>query len=210
MGEADFMQAYVAVTESMGMRPEERDRAVARIGLIGALQAAHAPCVVAMGTFDAVHAGHRAVVASAKQLATERGLVATAVTFWPRPERVFRADTALPDVCSLDERRRRLLAAGADRVVVCPFSVALAAIPAHEFVTLLAEHLGMRALCVGEDFALGARRAGTPEHLRALGVDVHTTALVRCADGSEKASSTGIRQALAAGASTQQALAVAG
>lgn len=193
------MRAYVAMTEEMGACTGgvPLDRYAARLGLIGCLQAAAAPCVVAMGTFDGMHSGHRAVIRRALQIADERGLGVTAVTFWPRPERVFRRDGALPDVCSLEERRRRLLAEGAERVVVCGFSPSVAAVPPEEFIALLSEHLEMRALCVGEDFALGAGRAGTPDRLRRLGVDVHTTALVPNVDGIDKESSTAIRRAQA-------------
>jgi len=59
-------------------------------------------------------------------------------------------------------------------VVVIPFTRAPAALTHVEFCALLTEHLDMRSLYVGEDFALGRRRAGTPDRLRELGLDVWT------------------------------------
>lgn len=165
-----------------------------------------APCVAAIGTFDGVHAGHRRLVAAARALAQERGLETVAVTFSPRPERVFRPHEALPDVCSLPERERRLKAAGADRVVVIPFGGEVAALDYAVFAALLVERMAMRALCVGTDFALGRARAGTPARLRALGIEVHLHDLVPNAAGTAKASSTSVRRAIAAGTDAAEAL----
>jgi riboflavin kinase/FMN adenylyltransferase len=170
-------------------------------GGLAALFAAHrAPCVVTAGTFDGVHSGHRAVVARAAALARGRGLQLTAVTFSPRPDAV-RRPPGLPDLCGLDERMLRLRRAGANDVVVVPFTRALMGMPAPTFVRHLVDDLGMRALCVGEDFALG-REMGYPpttvDALRALGVDVVTVPLLREPGRREKISSSRLRARLVA------------
>ena len=156
-----------------------------------------APCVVTAGTFDGVHCGHRAVVAHAAREARARGLQLTAVTFSPRPDAV-RQPPGLPDLCSLRERVARLKRAGAHDVVVVPFSRALMGMPAAQFVEHLVRDLGMRALCVGEDFALGRGREADVDGLRALGVDVVTVPLM-CEPGRrEKISSSKLRARLVA------------
>ena len=152
-----------------------------------------APSVVAIGTFDGVHRGHRALLAGAAAVARERGLECIAVTFSPRPD-VVREPSALPDICSLHERVARLHRAGADRVVVLPFSREFAAISYGTFAAMLTDWLQMRALYVGSDFALGAGRHGTPEKLRELGIEVRTHPLVMAAGGTEKVSSSSIRR----------------
>jgi len=160
-------------------------------------KAHHAPCVVTAGTFDGVHSGHRQLVARAATLARERGVRLTAVTFSPRPDAVARPP-GLPDLCGLDERVLRLRRAGADDVVVVPFTRALMGMPAADFVRHLVDSLGMRALCVGEDFALGRGREGTIDALRAMGVDVVTVPLM-CEPGRrEKISSSRLRARLVA------------
>ena len=167
-----------------------------------ALFAAHrAPCVVTAGTFDGVHCGHRQLVARAASLARERGLRLTAVTFSPRPDAVARDGNPhppLPDLCGLDERVLRLRRAGADDVVVVPFTRALMGMAAAGFVRHLVDDLGMRALCVGEDFALGRGREGTIDALRALGVEVVTVPLMREPGRREKISSSRLRARLVA------------
>jgi riboflavin kinase / FMN adenylyltransferase len=174
--------------------------ATSGIGAVRALfHAHHQPCAVTIGTFDGVHAGHRALLARTRQIATDRGLTTVAITFSPRPEKLFRGDSALPDICSLDERERRLRAAGADEVIVVPFDASVAAIPAVQFAASLVDDLGLQVLCVGEDFALGRAREGDIAALAALGLEVHAVPLLR-GPGGRKISSSDLRTAVAASA----------
>ncbi|MCW3038806.1 MAG: ribF [Solirubrobacterales bacterium] len=177
-------------------------------GVREALRGAAGPCVVTMGTFDGVHHGHRALVRSTSALASARGLATVAVTLARRPEQVFRPD-ALPEICSLPERVARLRAAGADRVVILPFDRTVAALDYRVFAALLTDELQMRTLVVGEDFAFGHRRLGTPARLRELGIDVVEHPLIPNAAGTGKASSSAIRAAVAAGVPMDSAVAAA-
>ena len=156
----------------------------------------HAPCVAVVGTFDGVHAGHRWLVAQARRIAAARGLAVTAVTFHPRPDRVLSSGPALADLCPIDERTRLLGDAGADAVVVVPFTRRLAAMEPQRFVGHLLTDLGARLLCVGEEFALGRGRAGTVEAIRSMGVEVVCPPLLRDPDGT-KVSSSRLRAARA-------------
>jgi riboflavin kinase/FMN adenylyltransferase len=171
--------------------------------------AAAQPCVAVIGTFDGVHHGHRALLRRARRLAAARGLALIAVTMDPRPDVLKSAGEALPDVCSLQERVQRLHRAGADDVVVVPFTLETAALGCADFCALLAQELGVRAIYVGEDFALGRGREGTPVRLRELGLDVHTLPLVPSAGSTGKASSTNVRNAIARGVHPRRALAAA-
>jgi riboflavin kinase / FMN adenylyltransferase len=164
------------------------------------LQAHRSPCAVTMGTFDGVHAGHRSLVAATRRLALNQGLEVVAVTFSPRPERYFARGAVLPDLCSIDERISRLRAAGADRVVVLPFGRTLAEVPATRFAGALVDELGLKLLCVGEDFACGRDREGDPAFLRALGLVVHVHSFLRDEQGM-KISSSRLREQLSVAAS---------
>jgi riboflavin kinase/FMN adenylyltransferase len=171
-------------------------------------RAHRAPCVATFGTFDGVHRGHRRLIAEARAWADGLGVALTAVTLSPRPEQVFAAADALPDLCSVAERVRRLRRAGADRVVVMPFDREIAAIAPEDIVSALRDDLGAVGLMVGADFALGAGRTGTPDRLRALGLDVRCAALTpsRVRPGL-KASSSELRRIIAATGSREGALA---
>ena len=155
-----------------------------------------APCVVTVGTFDGVHDGHRRLIATARDIARQRGLKLTAVTFSPRPDTVLKPP-GLPDLCSLDERVARLRRAGADDVVVVPFTRELVTVSAPDFAECLKQDLGMQLLCVGEDFAFGRAREGGIDAIRALGLEVVAVPLVRAPGRVEKISSSEIRSRIA-------------
>ncbi len=163
---------------------------------------AGAGTAVAIGNFDGVHAGHRALIERARSLAAARGLRAVALTFDPHPSAVLSPLGAPPRVCSLARRLELLEEAGLDAAVVEPFTRELAAYPADAFVDeILLGSLRARAIVVGYDFCYGQGRTGSTDELRAhgarAGAEVCVVAPVEV--GGEIASSTKIRAYLRAG-----------
>ena len=128
------------------------------------------PSVVTIGNFDGVHVGHRHVVSASHQLAAELGgLPVVAVTFDPHPLSVLVPDRAPRQLVSLDRRLDLLAEAGADAVLVVPFTLDFGRIPAEEFVEdLVLSRLHAAAVVVGENFRFGHRAAGNVDLLRAL------------------------------------------
>jgi riboflavin kinase/FMN adenylyltransferase len=124
---------------------------------------------VTIGTFDGVHLGHQELVRRTVERAREERLRALAVTFEPPPQLVLRPETFPGRLCTPAERDAALLAAGADGVVVVPFTRNTAALSPESFVGRLVELAGLRLLVVGEDFALGRGRAGDVARLREIG-----------------------------------------
>ncbi len=157
--------------------------------------------VVVIGNFDGVHLGHRHVVGRARELAAETGLGVVAVTFDPHPIAVLRPDHAPQTLTGIDARCALLAEAGADDVLVLPFSRAVAAWSPEEFVRrVLVEALHARYVVVGGNFRFGNRAAGDVATLREEGAaadfEVHGVAL----DGGPQVwSSTYVRTCLAAG-----------
>jgi riboflavin kinase/FMN adenylyltransferase len=126
--------------------------------------------VVAIGNFDGVHLGHRALVSTARDLARAADGEAVVLTFDPHPARFFAPQLAPPMITSLERRFELLEEAGADLVVVEPFDAKLASLEAEPFVeTALRDDLGARHLVVGYDFTFGRGRAGTTGLLVSLG-----------------------------------------
>jgi riboflavin kinase/FMN adenylyltransferase len=157
---------------------------------------------VAIGNFDGVHVGHRALIDRTRALAEARGLRAVALTFDPHPAAVVSPAAAPPRVSSLARRLELLAAAGLDAAVVEPFTRDLAACSADAFLDeIVLGALGARAIVVGYDFCYGQHRAGSTESLRAhggrAGAEVEIVAPVEV-DG-EIASSSKIRSYLRAG-----------
>jgi riboflavin kinase / FMN adenylyltransferase len=158
--------------------------------------------VVAMGNFDGVHLGHRAVIAAALQMARIQGRPALAVTFEPHPRRFFSPNT--PQFRLTDEAAKlRLLAGtGLEGAVVMTFDKNRAGTTAKDFIHHdLIDRLGVSGIAVGYDFHFGKGRVGSPSLLvneaPRLGIEVDVQPHV---DIDERpVSSSAIRMALAEG-----------
>jgi riboflavin kinase/FMN adenylyltransferase len=167
----------------------------------------HAPgwasgAAVAIGNFDGVHVGHQAVVRRARELAAAHDARTVVLTFDPHPSTLLSPHGGPPQVCSLERRIELLSAAGADTVVVEPFTRQLAGVAPNAFIDdVVINALCARAIVVGYDFSYGAGRAGTTDALRAhgarAGVEVDIVQAIQLA--GETASSTRIRAHLREG-----------
>lgn len=125
---------------------------------------------VAIGNFDGVHLGHRALLERAKQVALSEGGEAVALTFDPHPARFFAPRLAPPMLAPLERRIELLHDAGAEVVLVEPFTADFAALSAESFVEqVLAKDVGARHVVVGADFSFGKDRRGNAEVLANLG-----------------------------------------
>ena len=158
--------------------------------------------VVAIGNFDGVHRGHRAVIAAALARAKALGRPAAALTFEPHPRAFFRPDE--PVFRLTDERAKlRLLAAtGLNGAIVLRFDAALAGLSAQDFVTrILVARFAVAGVAIGFDFHFGLNRAGTPDFLTAQGAKLGFAVDVvpRFEDAGRPVRSGPIRAALAAG-----------
>jgi riboflavin kinase / FMN adenylyltransferase len=158
--------------------------------------------VVAMGNFDGVHLGHRAVIDAALAMGRSHGKPALAVTFEPHPRSFFSPNS--PQFRLTDEiNKLRLLAAtGLAGAVVMTFDKARAGTSAQDFIHRdLIDRLGVTGIAVGYDFHFGKGRVGSPSLLLSeaprLGIEVEVQAHV---DIEERpVSSSAIRMALAEG-----------
>ena len=119
---------------------------------------------VAIGNFDGVHTGHRALITRAKAF----GERTVALTFHPHPSAVLSPHGAPPMLSSLERRVELLHGAGADEVVVVPFTRELAALSPDAFIDdIVIGRLGATAIVVGYDFNYGHARAGSTDTLAA-------------------------------------------
>jgi riboflavin kinase/FMN adenylyltransferase len=125
---------------------------------------------VAIGNFDGVHLGHRALLERAIARARALGGPAIAVTFDPHPTSVLAPHLAPPLLTTLERRLQLLAATGIDIAVVMQFSAELAAMPAPEFIEqVLRRELAARHIVVGYDFSYGRGRGGSTSTLESHG-----------------------------------------
>ena len=158
--------------------------------------------VVAMGNFDGVHLGHRAVIAAALQMARNHGRPALAVTFEPHPRRFFSPNTPQFRLTDETAKLRLLAGAGLEGAVVMTFDKTRAETTAQDFIHHeLIGRLGVSGIAVGYDFHFGKGRVGSPSLLvneaPRLGIEVDVQPHVDIAE--RPVSSSAIRMALAEG-----------
>jgi riboflavin kinase / FMN adenylyltransferase len=124
---------------------------------------------VAVGNFDGVHLGHRALIAAARSQADLLSGPAVAITFDPPPHQLLYPGPVRPPLTTLTERAELMQAAGADHVVILRTSPALLALsPEAFFEDVLVRQLGAKAVVEGHDFRFGRNRAGSNDTLRKL------------------------------------------
>jgi riboflavin kinase / FMN adenylyltransferase len=145
------------------------------------------PRAVAIGSFDGVHRGHRAVVDAVRAT----GLEPTVITFDPHPRIALGNRVEL--LTTLDRRLELLEEAGVSDVLVAAFTAELQQLTPETFVDRFLRATGVDVVVAGEDFRFGVRRTGDLALLDQLGFDV---VVVPELPG---VSSTAIRSALAAG-----------
>ena len=158
--------------------------------------------VVAMGNFDGVHLGHRAVIDAALRMGQAHGKPAFALTFEPHPRSYFSPNT--PQFRLTDEagKLRLLAATGLAGAVVMTFDKRRAETTAQDFIHHdLIERLRISGISVGYDFHFGKGRVGSPSLLVAeaprLGIEIDVQAHVDIAE--RPVSSSAIRMALTEG-----------
>ena len=158
--------------------------------------------VVAMGNFDGVHLGHRAVIAAALQMGRSHGKPAFAVTFEPHPRSFFSPNSPQFRLSDETNKLRLLAGTGLAGAVVMTFDEARAGTTAQDFIHHdLVARLGISGIAVGYDFHFGKGRVGSPSLLvreaPRLGIEVDVQAHVDIAE--RPVSSSAIRMALAEG-----------
>jgi riboflavin kinase/FMN adenylyltransferase len=145
------------------------------------------PRAVAIGTFDGVHLGHRAVV----RAAVAAGPAPTVVTFDPHPRAVLSRPVRL--LATLERRLELLAECGVEDALVVEFTPAVAALEPAAFARDYLLAIGTQVVAAGAGFRFGRRRSGDLALLASLGLDVRTVPLV------EGVSSTRIRSLVEAG-----------
>jgi riboflavin kinase/FMN adenylyltransferase len=145
------------------------------------------PRAVAIGTFDGVHRGHRAVI----KAAVDTGLASTVITFDPHP-RVALGNRV--EMISTLQRRLELLAeAGVEATLVVAFTPELQRLTAVEFAAGYLRAIGVEAVAAGPDFRFGRKREGDLGTLADLGFTILPVEQV------PNVSSTAIRELIGAG-----------
>ncbi len=169
---------------------------------ISDLSSVPGPVFLAIGVFDGVHLGHRAVIE--RVIADARAARGTpiVVTFDPHPVRVLRPEKAPRLLTSTPHKLRLIRALGIGHLLVIPFDLTFAGTPPEEFIRqLAAASKPLREICVGYEWSFGKGRAGNLEMLARLGAEMgfEEVGVPAVEIDGRIVSSTLIRQAVEAG-----------
>ena len=124
------------------------------------------PRVVALGTFDGVHIGHRRLLETGKQMAEETGARLQVCTFDRHPLSVIRAGLAPELLTTLPEKLHYLAETGAGEVRIWHFTREMAAMPPEDFLTWLIEGTELAGVVAGWNYSFGRAGRGDPEMLQ--------------------------------------------
>ena len=154
----------------------------------------------AIGNFDGVHLGHRAVIELARAAAPDAPL--GVLTFEPHPREYFAPQAPAFRLMGSEARASRLAKLGVERLYQLNFNAAMAALSPRAFAqNVLTDGLGLCHVVVGADFCFGKGRAGSIADLQALGDELGfgVTVAELLETGGVEVSSTAIRAALSEG-----------
>ena len=158
--------------------------------------------VVATGFFDGVHVGHRLVIQQLTEAAAVRGDESMVITFWPHPRNVLQKEArSLRLLTTLAEKKQMLLDMGVGNVEVLPFTKDFSAMTTEQYLRMLMERFGAKAILLGYDNRMGCDAEGADQvasTAESLGLEVIRTEMVSSGKGYA-VSSTKIRQRLEEG-----------
>ena len=158
--------------------------------------------VTAIGNFDGVHLGHRAILKAAIDRARAAAGTAFALTFDPLPAKLLVPDRAPPLILIPDDKLELLRLSGIDGVIVLKFTRELSMLSPREFVRdYLRGKIGAREVVAGHSFSFGHNRAGNASVMVELGREFgfDTTVVGPVKLGGIEVSSTKIRELIASG-----------
>lgn len=160
------------------------------------------PCVAAVGTFDGVHLGHKAIAGEVLRVAAERNIDSRIVTFLNHPLSVIAPSRCPSWITSRDISEHRLTELGIGRVSFMRFTPELARMTAMEFMKCIKERFNVAVLVMGYDNTFGSDRLKSHDDYvaagREAGIEVTFVDRVSTADGNIPSSSA-VRHAIADG-----------
>lgn len=165
--------------------------------------------VITVGTFDGVHAGHRAIIDKVVEKAKKRDARSVLVTFDPHPRNIINpGDAGLKLLTTLQERSEILYELGIDTMIVIPFDRDFSLLSSEKFIrNIIHKKIGVSEFVIGYDHQFGRNREGTIETIEELGEELEFDSYVvsKREVGEKTVSSTAIRNAISKDGDVEEA-----
>lgn len=156
--------------------------------------------ILTVGTFDGVHAGHRAILDTVVNKSKERNARSVLVSFDPHPRNIINpGDAGIKLLTTIKERSEILNELGIDQTVVIPFDRDFSLLSSEEFIReIIYDQIGVSEFVIGYDHHFGHDREGTIETIERLGKELGFDSYVvsKKEIGEQAVSSTAIRKAI--------------
>lgn len=160
------------------------------------------PLFLAIGVFDGVHLGHKAVISTSAKHAHDANGTPVVVTFDPHPEKILRPEKAPHLLTATPHKLALIRRLGVRHLLIIRFDQEFAATEPELFVEQLVQHSNpLREICVGHKWSFGRNRRGNLQLLMKLGAefDFNVVGIPPVTVNGEIVSSTTIRRAVETG-----------
>lgn len=160
------------------------------------------PAVVAIGSFDGLHIGHKKIINKTIKIARKKNMVSGVYSFLPHPLEIVAPDKAPSFLISRRQKIEILKKMGADYFYEQEFTENFSKLSFEKFVRdILISKIGVKHIVVGEDFKFGKDKSGNTDKLKKLGkkYDISVLALPVLKESESKISSTSIRKMIKKG-----------
>lgn len=124
------------------------------------IEAGHA---IALGNFDGLHSGHKVIIQKMQEIASEKGLIPSVITFEPHPVNLFKPDILPVRINDLHEKMALLSQAGVEICYIIKFNRRFSEMKALEFIN---KYLRGNQVVTGFNFAFGNKREGNTKLLK--------------------------------------------
>ncbi|GIN21165.1 FAD synthetase family protein [Siminovitchia fordii] len=171
-------------------------------GLLHEKALTNEPCVMALGFFDGVHLGHRKLIETAREIAEQKNLTLTVMTFFPHPSNVLPAKQKINRYLSpLDVKKEIFKELGVKKLFIVTFNHEFAKLEPTDFVQKYICGLNCKHVVAGFDFTYGYQGLGNMETIKEDGCgEFDVTVVSKEMYKYIKISSTKIRELLNGGA----------
>ncbi len=147
------------------------------------------PSVITIGNFDGIHRGHQMLLQKTLEIAEQKRLISTVITFYSPNYPPLILTTLAQKLCYFR-------ALGINQVIILPFNNLIKNLTASTFLTILKQRLSMQHLVIGQNFTCGKNREGNSEFLFK---NFKSLTVVNLLNDYETISSSLIRKLLAVG-----------
>ncbi|MCA9459954.1 MAG: hypothetical protein KC550_05390, partial [Nanoarchaeota archaeon] len=122
--------------------------------------------VVTLGNFDGLHKGHKKLISKVVNLALEKNLISSIVTFNPHPAEILGGISENFYISSLDEKLKDFEDLGIKKVYLINFDLSFSKVLAEDFLDSILGNINIKYLIVGSGFSFGYKRKGNTEMLK--------------------------------------------